>query len=93
MQPAKIPEADPMWPRSALPDPAWPDAARPDPAWPDAAWEVEAVLAWHDDNAKAAIRSLLDDCKHLRQQLALAEGAMSRGMTRGWTPRYKRGAL
>ncbi|MBB6224290.1 hypothetical protein GGE66_005303 [Rhizobium leguminosarum] len=51
------------------------------------------MLAWHDDNAKAAIRSLLDDCKHLRQQLALAERAMSRGMTRGWRPRYKRDAL
>ncbi|MFS2174790.1 hypothetical protein ACCC98_02310 [Rhizobium pisi] len=56
---------------------------------PDQAWEVEAVLAWHDDNAKAAIRSLLDDCKHLRQQLALAESAMSRG----WTPRYERDVL
>ncbi|MDR9760541.1 hypothetical protein RJJ37_12975 [Rhizobium redzepovicii] len=88
MQPAKIQEPDPMSPNLALPDPAWPDAA-----WPDRAWEVEAVLAWHDDNAKAAFRSLLDDCKHLRQQLALAERAMSRGMTRGWTPRYKRDAL
>ncbi|HWT60399.1 MAG TPA: hypothetical protein VN284_21370 [Rhizobium sp.] len=78
MQPAKIPEPDPVW---------------PEPVWPDPAWEVEAVLAWHDDNAKAAIRSLLDDCKHLRQQLALAERAMSRGMTRGWRPRYKRDAL
>ncbi|QKK23859.1 hypothetical protein [Rhizobium hidalgonense] len=83
MQPAKILEPDTIWP-----DPAWPD-----PAWPDPAWEVEAVLAWHDDNAKAAIRSLLDDCKHLRRQLALAQRAMSRGMTRGWTPRYERDAL
>ncbi|MDO3435349.1 hypothetical protein QWJ46_22005 [Rhizobium sp. CBN3] len=60
---------------------------------PDDAWEVEAVLAWHDDDAKAAIRSLLDDCKHLRRQLALAESVMSRGMARGWTPRYERDAL
>ncbi|MBB3163452.1 hypothetical protein FHS25_003932 [Rhizobium laguerreae] len=51
------------------------------------------MLAWHDDNAKAAIRSLLDDCKHLRQQLALAERVMSRGMARGWAPRYERDAL
>ncbi|ACS56141.1 hypothetical protein [Rhizobium leguminosarum] len=64
-----------------------------DQAWPDQAWEIEAVLAWHDDNAKAAIRSLLDDCKHLRQQLALAESVMSRGMARGWAPRYERDAL
>ncbi|MDC7742460.1 hypothetical protein [Rhizobium binxianense] len=83
MQPAK----------NLQPDPAWPDQAWPDQAWPDQAWEVEAVLAWHDDDAKATIRSLLDDCKHLRQQLALAECAMSRGMTRGWTPRYERDAL
>ncbi|NEJ71237.1 hypothetical protein GR197_11925 [Rhizobium phaseoli] len=88
MQPAMILQPEPAWL-----DPARPDAAWPDPAWPDAAWEVEAVLAWHDDNAKAAIRSLLDDCKHLRQQLALAERAISRGMTRGWTPRYERDAL
>ncbi|MBY5412188.1 hypothetical protein HFO98_27805 [Rhizobium leguminosarum] len=72
---------------------AWPDQTWPDQAWPDQAWEVEAVLAWHDDNAKAAIRSLLDDCKHLRQQLALAERVMSRGMARGWAPRYERDAL
>ncbi|WP_064708993.1 hypothetical protein [Rhizobium bangladeshense] len=59
----------------------------------DDAWEVEAVLAWHDDDAKAAIRSLLDDCQHLRRQLALAERVMSRGMARGWTPRHERDAL
>ncbi|MBB3913161.1 hypothetical protein [Rhizobium fabae] len=70
-----------------------PDQVSPDQARSDQAWEVEAVLAWHDDNARAAIRSLLDDCKHLRQQLALAERAMSRGMTRGWTPRYERDVL
>lgn len=53
-------------------------------------WEVEAVLAWHDDDARAAIETLLLDCKHLRQQLALTEGAMSRGMTRGWLPDFDR---
>ncbi|MGR9195363.1 hypothetical protein [Rhizobium leguminosarum] len=55
-----------------------------------AEWEIEAVLAWHDDNARAAIGTLLDDICHLRQQLALAEGAMSTGMTRGWRPSYDR---
>jgi len=88
MQPAMILQPEPAWL-----DPARPDAAWPDPAWPDAAWEVEAVLAWHDDNAKAAIRTLLDNFKHLRQQLVLTERAISRGMTRGWTPRYERDAL
>ncbi len=57
---------------------------------PDLAYEVEAVLAWHDEDAKAAIATLLEDCRHLRQQLALAEGAMSAGMTRGWRPSYER---
>ncbi|TBH22194.1 hypothetical protein ELG64_01065 [Rhizobium leguminosarum] len=53
-------------------------------------WEIEAVLAWHDDNARAAIGTLLDDIRHLRHQLVLTEGAMSRGMTRGWRPIYDR---
>ncbi|MGR9180476.1 hypothetical protein ACU8OR_33815 (plasmid) [Rhizobium leguminosarum] len=53
-------------------------------------WEIEAVLAWHDGNARAAIGTLLDDIRHLRHQLALTEGAMSRGMTRGWRPIYDR---
>ncbi|MBY5566466.1 hypothetical protein HFO55_04245 [Rhizobium leguminosarum] len=88
MQPAKALE-----PHRARPEQTGPGQTWPDQAWPDQAWEVEAVLAWHDDNAKAAIRSLLDDCKHLRQQLALAERVMSRGMARGWMPRYERDAL
>ncbi|MDI5927800.1 hypothetical protein [Rhizobium leguminosarum] len=53
-------------------------------------WEIEAVLAWHDGNALAAIATLLDDIRHLRHQLALTESAMSRGMTRGWRPIYDR---
>jgi len=56
----------------------------------DLRWEVEAVLSWHDEDAKAAIATLLQDCRHLRQQLALAEGAMSRGITRGWRPSFDR---
>ncbi|MBY5552354.1 hypothetical protein HFO41_11785 [Rhizobium leguminosarum] len=93
MQPAKALEPHRGRPEQTGPGQAWPDQTWSDQAWPDQAWEVEAVLAWHDDNAKAAIRSLLDDCKHLRQQLALAESVMSRGMARGWTPRYERDAL
>lgn len=52
--------------------------------------EIEAVLAWHDDNARAAIFTLLDDIKHLRRQLALTECVMSRGMARSWRPSYDR---
>jgi len=32
-------------------------------------WEIEAVLAWHDDNARGAIGTLLEDIRHLRRQL------------------------
>ncbi len=53
-------------------------------------WEVEAALAWHDEDARATIATLLLDCKHLREQLAMAEQAMSRGLTRGWKPTYQR---
>ncbi len=53
-------------------------------------YEVEAALAFHDDDAKATIATLLEDIKHLRMQLALAEVAMSRGITRGWAPKYER---
>lgn len=52
--------------------------------------ELEAVLAYHDGDALAAIETLLADCRHLRQQLVLVEGIMSRGMARGWSPRFDR---
>jgi len=48
--------------------------------------EVAAALAWHDGDAQATIRTLLADCKHLREQLALAEVSMSLGFARGWRP-------
>jgi hypothetical protein len=52
--------------------------------------ELEEVLAYHDGNALAAVQTLLADCKHLRGQLAITECAMSRGLTRGWRPKYDR---
>ncbi|MBX5171618.1 hypothetical protein HJB84_17415 [Rhizobium sp. NZLR1b] len=52
--------------------------------------ELAEVIAYHNGDMCAAIGTLLDDIRHLRQQLALAEGAMSRGMTRGWRPSYDR---
>jgi len=48
--------------------------------------ELDAALAWHDGDAIATIRTLLDDCRQLREQLALAEISMSIGFTRGWRP-------
>ena len=53
----------------------------------DLVWGVEAALAWHDEDPRATITLLLD-CKHLREQLALAEQFMSRGLTRGRSPQY-----
>ncbi|AWM28062.1 hypothetical protein [Sinorhizobium fredii] len=52
-------------------------------AWMD---EIASALAWHGGDAEATIRTLLADCKHLREQLALAQIAMSVGFTRGWSP-------
>lgn len=48
--------------------------------------ELAAALAWHNGDAEATIRTLLADCKHLREQLALAQISMSLGFTRGWRP-------
>lgn len=56
------------------------------PVLNDMQWEIEAVLAWHDEDPRAAIETLLLDCRHLRQQLALAEAATGRGILRGWKP-------
>ena len=47
---------------------------------------VEHVIAWHDGDEREAIKTLLDDIKHLRHQLALAAAAMGHGFTRGWFP-------
>ncbi|NNH61437.1 hypothetical protein HLI01_32490 [Rhizobium laguerreae] len=52
--------------------------------------ERDKVIAYHRRDTHAAIDTLLEDIRHLRRQLALAEGAMSRGMTRGWRPDYDR---
>lgn len=52
--------------------------------------ELAEVIAYHGGDTRAAIATLLADVRHLRQQLALAEGAMSRGMARGWRPSYDR---
>ncbi|MDF0660848.1 MULTISPECIES: hypothetical protein [Rhizobium] len=52
--------------------------------------ERAKVIAYHRGDAHAAIDTLLDDIRHLRRQLALTEGAMSRGMARGWRPSYHR---
>jgi hypothetical protein len=55
----------------------------------DRHYEVEAVLAWHDDNARAAISTLLDDCRYLRAKLAQTRGDASDDATPGWVPKSR----
>jgi len=52
--------------------------------------EIAAALAFHDGDARATIGTLLADCKHLREQLAVTQVAMSVGFTRGWAPSFER---
>ncbi|MEI3853585.1 MULTISPECIES: hypothetical protein [unclassified Ensifer] len=52
--------------------------------------EVAAAVAWHDGDKEATIRTLLDDCEHLRKQLTLAGATMSVGFARGWRPSLDR---
>ena len=67
--------------KAALPD-------EPPPSSPEA--EFNDVLRYHDGDADAAVRTLLEDCRHLREQLALTQMCMSIGFTRGWTPSFDR---
>ena len=48
------------------------------------------ALRYHGGDASATVRTLLQDCKHLREQLALTQIAMSAGFTRGWLPSFER---
>lgn len=48
--------------------------------------DLAAALSWHDGDPIATIRTLLDDCRLLRERLALAEISISIGFTRGWRP-------
>ncbi|MBD9524308.1 hypothetical protein IB262_30975 [Ensifer sp. ENS02] len=52
--------------------------------------EFVAALAWHRGDKDATIRTLLEDCRHLRQQLTLAGATMSVGFARGWRPALER---
>ncbi|WP_306928610.1 dehydrogenase [Agrobacterium larrymoorei] len=51
---------------------------------------VAHLVAWHDGDHRAAIKTLMEDVRHLRAQLALATAAMSAGYTRGWAPTEER---
>ena len=51
---------------------------------------AESVLRAHGGDAKAAIRDLLADADFLRDQLWIASNLMSKGISRGWRPKYER---
>lgn len=48
------------------------------------------VTQYHDGDAVAAVRTLLDEIHHLQNQLSIATVAMGRGYTRGWKPSVER---
>lgn len=51
---------------------------------------VDAVLSAHDGDARAAIAELLEDVDYLRNQIAYASLAVSRGYAYGWLPTHER---
>lgn len=55
--------------------------------------EIAVALALHNGDVHATIGMLIEDCRHLREQLALTQIAMSIGFTRGWTPSFERDAI
>ncbi|MFQ6238266.1 hypothetical protein [Sinorhizobium meliloti] len=51
---------------------------------------VDEVIEFHGGDARTAIRELLLDADFLRNQLYIAATLMSKGMGRGWKPKYER---
>jgi len=51
---------------------------------------VEQEIVWHSGDMRAAIATLIEDCKHLRDQLDTAQKCMSKGLTRRWVPSPER---
>jgi hypothetical protein len=51
---------------------------------------VESVIQSCGGDARAAVRDLLADADFLRDQLYIASCLLSRGIGRGWTPKYER---
>lgn len=49
-----------------------------------------SVLAAAGGDPLVAIRSLLEDADFLRDQLYIASSLMSKGVGRGWKPKYER---
>lgn len=51
---------------------------------------VEQAIARHSGDMRAASATLIEDCKHLRDQLDTAQKCMSKGLARGWVPSPER---
>ncbi|ARO23799.1 hypothetical protein TAL182_CH02024 [Rhizobium sp. TAL182] len=51
--------------------------------------EVDAVVAFHQGDSRAAITTLLLDCHHLRLQLALRDKDVSRAIACERTTRFE----
>lgn len=47
---------------------------------------IDAIIAAHGGDARAAVADLVHRIQHLRYELTLASAVMSKGMTRGWAP-------
>jgi hypothetical protein len=51
---------------------------------------VGALLDAYHGNHRQVIEALLDDADFLREQLHIASCLMSKGIGRGWRPKYER---
>lgn len=51
---------------------------------------ADEVLAAYDGDALAALNAILLDAKFYHDQLLLASTYLSRGASRGWTPKFER---
>jgi hypothetical protein len=65
------------------------DAERP-PAQPQEIDLVESVIRACGGDPRTAVRELLADADFLRGELYTASCLLSRGIGRGWRPRYER---
>jgi hypothetical protein len=52
--------------------------------------EIAAALAFHEGDVRATIGTLLADIKFVKEQMAIAQIAMSIGFSRGWQPVFER---
>lgn len=51
---------------------------------------IDDVVQHYGGDARLAVRELLADAAHLRGELYTASCMLSRGIGRGWTPKYER---